>query len=255
MILTCPACATRYRVAEPEFEGAAGRTVRCANCGYLWYEAAPGRGAAPDDAAAAAAADRQRDFDPGKEPRPELGKEFFAEFGKEPAAAPNLEPPAAAIPPVVPPPSRPAPARAARQGSTLASLGAVLLLALIVIAGVVLVRHQFIANHRPAPAAAGAAADQTANAAAPGLVIRNVAPARTAAGIIVAGDIANRGNVARDVPRLRIVLEDAAQKEVQFETVDPPKAKLQPGEVVHFEAPFAHPPDAATGVVVTFASS
>src|SRR5579883_1694583 len=239
MILTCPACATRYRVAEPEFEGAAGRTVRCANCGYLWYEAAPGRGAAPDDAAAAAAADRQRDFD----------------LGKEPAAAPNLEPPAAAIPPVEPPPSRPAPARAARQGSTLASLGAVLLLALIVIAGVVLVRHQFIANHRPAPAAAGAAADQTANAAAPGLVIRNVAPARTAAGIIVAGDIANRGNVARDVPRLRIVLEDAAQKEVQFETVDPPKAKLQPGEVVHFEAPFAHPPDAATGVVVTFASS
>ena len=43
-------------------------------------------------------------------------------------------------------------------------------------------------------------------------------------------------------------------KEVQFEIVDPPKPRLQPGEIVHFETPFAHPPDAATGVVVTFAS-
>jgi hypothetical protein len=88
-----------------------------------------------------------------------------------------------------------------------------------------------------------------------GLVIRKITPARTADGLVVDGEIVNAGSVPRDVPRLRVALQDSAEKEVQFKTVDPPKARLQPGEVAHFEAPFAHPPDAATGVVVTFASS
>jgi hypothetical protein len=88
-----------------------------------------------------------------------------------------------------------------------------------------------------------------------GLVIRKITPARTADGLVVDGEIVNPGSVPRDVPRLRVALQDAAEKEVQFKTVDPPKARLQPGEVPHFEAPFAHPSDTATGVVVTFASS
>ena len=46
-----------------------------------------------------------------------------------------------------------------------------------------------------------------------------------------------------------------AEKELQFKTIDPPKPRLEPGEVVHFETPFTNPPDAATGVVVTFAPS
>ena len=86
-------------------------------------------------------------------------------------------------------------------------------------------------------------------------MIRKITPARTPDGLVVDGEIANPGNVPRDVPRLHVALQDSAQKEVQSEIVDPPKARLQPGEVVHFETPFAHPPDMATGVVVTFASS
>ncbi len=79
-------------------------------------------------------------------------------------------------------------------------------------------------------------------------------PARTTDGLVVDGEIANLADAPRQVPRLRLVLQDSAEKEVGSKTVDPPKPKLAPGEVEHFEAPFINPSDAATGVAVTFVS-
>jgi predicted Zn finger-like uncharacterized protein len=42
MILTCPACSTRYMVEPPDL-GRSGRRVRCAKCGHSWTQ-----GPAPD---------------------------------------------------------------------------------------------------------------------------------------------------------------------------------------------------------------
>lgn len=41
MIIACPSCQTRYQIADGAV-GAAGRTVRCANCGHSWLQEAAG---------------------------------------------------------------------------------------------------------------------------------------------------------------------------------------------------------------------
>jgi predicted Zn finger-like uncharacterized protein len=40
MIVTCPACATRYQV-DPTTIGPQGRTVRCSKCGHSWTQTPP----------------------------------------------------------------------------------------------------------------------------------------------------------------------------------------------------------------------
>jgi hypothetical protein len=66
-------------------------------------------------------------------------------------------------------------------------------------------------------------------------------------------DLSDDEAAAREVPRLRVALRNAADNELQFKVIDPPIARLAPGEVAHFKTPFERPDDAATGVVVTFA--
>jgi predicted Zn finger-like uncharacterized protein len=232
MIVTCPACATRYRVAEQEFENSSGRTVRCANCGYVWHE----KVAVHPPTATLAASDRGAS---GAELADQVSPAKAA-----PTVSPSLE---------IPPNSRSTQPRT-RSFASVGAMAVVLILAIAV--AWILARGYFAEN--PAPASASKAlSDGSAAAArsATGLIIRKVTPARTADGLVVDGEIVNPGTVPRDVPRLNVALQDKADKVVRSETVDPPKHRLEPGEIVHFETPFARPPDAATGVVVTFASS
>jgi hypothetical protein len=69
---------------------------------------------------------------------------------------------------------------------------------------------------------------------------------------MIEGDVLNTGATPREIPRLRVALRNAAEKELQFKVIEPPIARLAPGEVAHFKTPFERPDDAATGVVVTF---
>jgi hypothetical protein len=86
----------------------------------------------------------------------------------------------------------------------------------------------------------------------PRLQLGKIVPTRTAGSLVIEGDVTNSGNVARDVPPLRVALRDSAEKEVQFRIIDPPKARLSPSETARFKTTFDHPDAAATGVVVTF---
>jgi tetratricopeptide (TPR) repeat protein len=89
----------------------------------------------------------------------------------------------------------------------------------------------------------------------PGLELYNIAPTRTADGLIIEGEIANAGSTLRHVPRLRVGLRDRADKEVQFKIIDPPKPQLLPGETARFKTSFDNPDASATGVVASFVLS
>jgi predicted Zn finger-like uncharacterized protein len=76
MIVSCPACGTRYRVDEKALRGPSGRTVRCANCGHTWHQSAPG--ALDEDKEAVEPEGRIEPAlevppRPGASPRPTLG--------------------------------------------------------------------------------------------------------------------------------------------------------------------------------------
>jgi uncharacterized protein DUF3426 len=137
------------------------------------------------------------------------------------------------------------------------NLGSWVVAAVVLFAGVIFATSYFHHGSRVAGAPAtrpNSAVAEPATSPGNGLVIRRVTPARTTDGLAVDGEIANLADAPRQVPRLRLVLKDSAGKEVGSKIVDPPRAKLEPGEVEHFETPFDRPPDAATGVVVTFVS-
>ena len=208
----------------------AGRTVRCANCGHLWYETA-----SADEARAAI----KLTADPPADRVSALAGPVI----EGPQPAPRLEAPPRPQPPVAP-----------RKGWATAprlSVIVALLLAVVIVGWII---HREIGGARTSPSQPHASANQSAAQTDDGLVIRQITPSRTADGLVINGEIANLGSATRDVPRLRVALQDAADKEIQSEIVDPPKPRLKPSETAHFETTFAHPPDAATGVVVTFAS-
>jgi hypothetical protein len=131
-------------------------------------------------------------------------------------------------------------------------LGVIFVLLALAIVATVIARKEVVAMW-PAAARFYASAGLAAAPPGPGLELAKIAPTRTAEGLVIEGDITNTGSATRDVPRLRVALRDPAEKETQFKIIDPPTARLAPGETAHFKTSFDHPDEAATGVLVTFA--
>ena len=221
MILACPACRTSYLVDEQELNRPAGRTVRCASCGHTWRRAPPLEA---------------RDREPAARP-----------------AAPRIGPPLEAPPRPVPVPM-PAPQRHLRRRLTVgwSVLGVIFVLLTLGIVATIIARKEVVTMW-PAAARFYALVGLAAAPPGPGLELAKIAPTRTAEGLVIEGDITNTGTTVRDLPRLRVALRDPAEKETQFKIVDPPTARLAPGETAHFKTSFDHPDEAATGVLVTFA--
>jgi predicted Zn finger-like uncharacterized protein len=232
MIIGCPVCRTRYLVDEQALDGRAGRTVRCATCGHTWHQKAPPELGTGDDSPRFGGAP----IEPALEVPPRPG------VMSEPRRGMPL--PRRSIPEPPPRPRR-------RRWATIRWLVLLVLFALAILAGVIVARGAVVAMWPPAAELYALAGLPVASLGA-GLKIEKLVPARTPDGLMIEGEITNTGNTARDVPRLRVALRDAAEKEVLFKVVDPPTPQLQPGAVVHFKTPFEHPGDAATGVVVTF---
>ncbi len=216
MIITCPACQTRYTVAAEAVSAPRGRKVRCASCGHVWFYR--------PDAAAAPAKPEEKPSPPS--PLPPLRAD---------PDAPLVAAPVRRRPPAVP---------------KWAVLAAVLLVFAIVVTGV-LARNR-IARAWPAAAHFYQALGIRVRLARARLVIRHVAPVRSGDELIVEGEITNTGDTELTVPHLRVALRDAYNNELAAKVIDPPTAQLAPGAVAHFSATFGHPSVHASGVAVTF---
>jgi len=217
MIVTCPVCSTRYLV-DPRALGGAGRLVRCASCSHTWQQAPP------------ADAPRRVDL---VAPQPELAA----------PAGGRVQLPALS------PPHR-------RSSALLIPLLALLVLVGATAAGLWLARDQMV-SYWPGAAAyyAMLGAPVTATQGS-GLGFDKVTKRYdTEDGLltlVIEGEVVNLSRVAREVPKLRVVLQDMSKHELQswsFAVTDEP---LLPGGSLPFHTSIAQPNAEATGFVVTF---
>lgn len=236
MILTCPACSTRFAVDEGAL-GPSGRRVRCGNCKHVWHQEPP----------------EIEDEEEGEEPFPTL-------FGKvEPDEAPP--PPTTGDEPYEPPVRRARPPRGepapepsrSRSGPAWAAL--VLVLA-VVVGGGWAFRDDVVQawpSARRIYDLAGIAVEPPGT----GLELRKVIWKREQEGgvpvLLVEGDVANVSKEVRSVPKIRGALVSGG-KEVQHWEFAPAKVKLLPGETVHFRTALHNPAASAQRLTMNFSA-
>ena len=229
MILTCPACDTRYNVADEAVSSAAGRQLRCANCGHIWHFAAALQETLPLGPRRVAGA--TAGIAP---PLPVMGP---ATAGADTADS-LLELGTVATPAV-------APQHVRRSLGRLVSLLSVFAALLLILA-----RNAVIGVWPQTAAVYGALGLYTETS---GLDLK-VTPTRTGEDFAVVAEITNTTDAARPVPRLRMALLDGGRNELEVRIVDPDVNQLAPGAVTRVRTIFAHPSITATDVAVTFAT-
>jgi predicted Zn finger-like uncharacterized protein len=243
MILTCPACSTRYLVGDDAI-GAAGRTVRCAKCGHTWHA----------EGVAAALSGEAPQAEPKARGEEATAPEQDAAPAKVSAAEEALRPRLRPIP----------------RGSGLPALpgeyrrpvpwGWALLVLVVagLIAGLMLGRDAIVGAW-PAANRLYASLGYPAEVPGVGLEFRNVASARVEEDgrpvLVVRGLISNNTAVERAVPLVRVALKDEGDRIVQQWSFKPDAVTIGPGEGLPFETRLVDPSDRARGLTIEFAPS
>jgi predicted Zn finger-like uncharacterized protein len=235
MILTCPACETRYNVADEAVSSAAGRQVRCANCGHIWHFATALQENLPLEPVRVAGAT------PGIVPPLAVSRAAVAAGATAEADTTDslLELGTVTTPAVAPLHVR----RSLVRLVALLSVFAALLL-------LILARHAVI-RVWPETAAVYGAVGLYTEASAFDL---KVTPTRTGEDFIVAAEITNITDAARPVPRLRVALLDGSHNELDVKIVEADVSRLAPGAITRVRTVFEHPSITANDVEVTFAA-
>jgi predicted Zn finger-like uncharacterized protein len=228
MILTCPACSTRYLVAATAL-GGGGRRVRCAKCQHLWHARPPEDAPPPVEMIPSAPAE------------PEHGRRH------DRPRDPVLTAPRYPVPVVPRPPAR-----------RWVVLGWVGLDAAIVILLLILgLARDTVVEHWPRAARLYTLVGLAAEPPGAGLEFRQVNTARAddngAPALVVEGEVANVSSVPRGLPKLKVVLQDDGKRALQSWRFEIPTGPLPPGGSALFRTTIPRPAEAATGLVVTVA--
>jgi len=219
MILTCPACTTRYAI-DPASLGAGGRKVRCVKCQHVWHQVPP-------------------------EDMPRR-----VELTAEPVlAAAGIAPDRVVLPP------RPR-QRAAESGGLGFGLLVFLVVLFGLVAAVGYLGRERIIREWPAARDIYALVGLEAAALGEGLELSNINFVRQTVEnqdiLTVEGDILNTTQDVVGVPNLIATLRNEKNQWLFDWVFRIDRAALQPGETAHFATTTKNPPEDSKRITITF---
>ena len=239
MILTCPACATRYQADDAKFPPQ-GRQVRCAKCGHSWHQQPP-----PPENPALSVAEPDPVLDtPAAEaaPVPETAQ-------PEPAFARTRN---STFKP--PPPTKP---RQPLLPMLAVALGWIGLIAVVLLIGLSAVRYrQEITVIWPQSAGVYSRLGMKVNTQGIDFVHVDYHRESEDGQIVLAvtGQIVNNGTRELPVPQtIRVTLSDAGNHELYHWNFAPGAQTLKPGQTLPFTTRLSSPPASARHLEVRFA--
>jgi len=242
MIITCPACETRYNVPDNTFAGHA-RKVRCAKCSHEWVIEPPEAEAAREPEAAEPSA---------------LGEAEQSEAAKAAGAEPPAEVAEPAKPALRISTDRRLPVRDLRARRSAADAVSAFVLALILLCGLAFVMIQWrteIVRAVPLMASVYGAAGIPVNAI--GIEIHQkswqIAQENGLPVLTINGTITNISGRGVAVPPIELTLRDDKQRELYHWQVQLSAKHLSPGESQPFQVVKESPPLEAHDVEIRFA--
>lgn len=237
MILTCPACQTRYQADEAKIPPQ-GRNVRCARCGEVWHASgAPLPFDAPSDVPAPSFVPEEPEDESYAQPSVRDAETQDHDYVAEDTT----------------PKERSGWPRKLLLGAGWVALALVVL----VIGAVAAIYRQKVVEVWPQSASLYSTLGMKVNAT--GLRLENIhyseAPQGTQLVLTVTGSLTNVTNRELPVPQIRIGLVNSDKRELYHWTFAPDVMTLRPGQSTHFVTRLSSPPEGARQLDIRLAKA